>query len=230
MIRRSKLILIFPCCTSFSFLSTDAVGVPLYLFVELYKHREHFYVKKDGTYSDKHDWAYARLGGMFTQYEPQFWFWEIGNLIFKLCITGVLCIVAQGSAFQVILALVFCMINANLLLRFAPYDSETSDTLSIICAVCLTMTVLGGFVLMANETMKTVNPVYMDYGLIALNVVPLVLFVVHVVRLIKTHGRKKRKNSSGVAVVPIDNKREGSDLNALAPRSMSARAEDAWKN
>jgi len=179
---RSKLILVFPCCTSFSFLSTDAVGVPLYLFVELNKHREHFYAKKDGTYSDKHDWAYARLGGMFTQYEPQFWFWEIGNLIFKLCITGVLCIVAQGSAFQVILALVFCMINANLLLRFAPYDSETSDTLSIICAVCLTMTVLGGFVLMANETMETVNPVFMDYGLIALNVVPLVLFVVHVVR------------------------------------------------
>ena len=84
--------------------------------------------------------------------------------------------------------------------------------------------------LMANETMKTVNPVFMDYGLIALNVVPLVLFVVHVVRLIKTNGRKKRKNSSGVAVVPIDNKREGSDLNALAPRSVSARAEDAWKN
>ena len=104
----------------FLFSQTDAFGVPLYLFGELYKHREHFYIKDDGTYSEKHDWAYLRLGALFTQYEPQFWFWEIGNLLFKLCITGVLCIVAQGSAFQVVLALVVCMINANLLLRFAP--------------------------------------------------------------------------------------------------------------
>jgi len=121
---------------------------------------------------------------------PQFWFWEIGNLVFKLCITGVLCIVAQGSPFQVILALITCMINANLLLRFAPYDSESADTLSIVCAVCLSMTVLGGYVLMANETMKTVDPFYMDVGLIALNVVPFVIFVVNVVRLKRSSGMK----------------------------------------
>ena len=101
-----------------------------------------------------------------------------------------LCIVAQGSPFQVILALLTCMINANLLLRFAPYDSDLADTLSIVCAVCLSMTVLGGYVLMANETMKTVDPLYMDVGLIALNVVPFVIFVVNVVRLKMSSGIK----------------------------------------
>ena len=123
-------------------------------------------------------------------------------MIFKLCITGVLCIVAQGSPFQVILALMLCMINANLLNRFAPYDSDTADTLSIVCAVCLTLTVLGGYVLMANETMKTVDPVYMDYGLIGLNAVPFVLFVVNVV-LLKL-GRNSEQPSSRVAVVPMN--------------------------
>jgi len=54
------------CCL---FFFTDAIGVPLFLFVELYRHRIHFYVKGDGTFSDRHDWAYQRLGDLFTQYE-----------------------------------------------------------------------------------------------------------------------------------------------------------------
>ena len=140
---------------------------------------------------------------MFVCCRPQFWFWEIGNLMFKLCITGVLCIVAQGSAFQVVLALVVCLINASLLLRFAPYDSESADALAIACALCLSMTVLGGYVLMANETMDTVNPMYMDYGLIVLNIVPLVLFVVNVVRLKMNHVRSRKVPPSTV-VVPIE--------------------------
>ena len=120
---------------------------------------------------------------LFDLHRPQFWFWELGNLVFKLCITGVLCIVAQGSPFQVILALIVCMINANLLLRFAPYDSNLADALAIVCAVCLSMTVLGGYVLMANETMQTVDPLYMDMGLIALNMVPFVIFAFNIVQL-----------------------------------------------
>lgn len=61
-----------PCVFSSCFLpppASDAVGVPLYLFIELYRHRNHFYAAADGSYSDKHDWAYQRLGAMFTQYE-----------------------------------------------------------------------------------------------------------------------------------------------------------------
>ena len=142
----------------------------------------------------------------FSFCRPRFWFWEIGNLVFKLCITGVLCVVAQGSPFQVLLALLLCMINSSLLNRFAPYDSDSADTLSIACAVCLTMTILGGYVLMANETMKTVNPKVLNYGLIGLNTVPLVLFVVNVVRLKLNHGvgaGKVKVKVSSTAVVPM---------------------------
>ena len=81
-------------------------------------------------------------------------------------------------------------------------------SLSIACAVCLTMTILGGYVLMANETMKTVNPKVLNYGLIGLNTVPLVLFVVNVVRLKLNHGvgagKVKVKVVSSTAVVPIN--------------------------
>ena len=58
---------------------------------------------------------------------------------------------------------------------------------------------------MANETMETVDPRFMDYGLIALNVVPFVLFVVNVVRLKLTHvAESKGKVVSSTAVVPMN--------------------------
>ena len=120
-----------------------------------------------------------------------------------------LCVVAQGSPFQVLLALLLCMINSSLLNRFAPFDSDSADALSIACAVCLTMTILGGYVLMANETMKSVNPEVLNYGLIGLNTVPLVLFVVNVVRLKLNHGVGAGKVNvkvkvSSTAVVPMN--------------------------
>ena len=63
------LTLIFSLLILLPLFFTDAIGVPLFLFVELYRHRIHFYVKGDGTFSDRHDWAYQRLGDLFTQYE-----------------------------------------------------------------------------------------------------------------------------------------------------------------
>jgi hypothetical protein len=66
------------------------------------------------------------------------------------------------------------------------------------------MTILGGYVLMANEYMETVDPRFMDYGLIGLKTVPWVLFVVNVVRLKLTHvAESKGKVVSSTAVVPM---------------------------
>ena len=80
---------------------------------------------------------------------------------------------------------------------------------------------------------QTVNPVYMDYGLIVLNVMPLVVFVVNVVRLIKGDRRNQRKSSSSsMAVMPIDNKkRKGKNLKLkVAPISdVDKRAVQAWE-
>ena len=171
----------------------------------------HFYVQKDGSFSDKHDWAYQRLGALFMQYEPQFWFWEVGNLLFKLTITGVLCIVAQGSPFQVILALLICLINAMFLLRWAPYEEDSADVLAISCAITLTLSVLGGYVLMANHcddclTKNTIDPKVMDYGLIVMNSLPILIFIINLIRLklgTLIDGQKEKMNET--KVLPMNN-------------------------
>ena len=64
---------------------------------------------------------------------------------------------------------------------------------------------------MANETMESVNPELLNYGLIVLNVVPLVLFVVNVVRLKLNRvvdDAGKGKVVSSTAVVPIQGEKE----------------------
>ena len=183
---------------------------------------------------------HARLGAFFTQYEKSFWFWEIGNLVFKICITGVLCVVAQGSPFQVILALMLCLINAMFLLRWAPYDSQMADTLSILCAVVLTLTVLAGYVLMANITMHTVDPSTMDVGLIVLNVLPFICFFVNVIRLNKKYiykyyhqycgsrGSGGNGGSGNTRVAPVEGGNKSLDLEDRAENVDSSTIRN-WK-
>ena len=176
-----------------------AVGVPLLLFVELWRQHKHLHDPD----SLQHELQHERLGALFTQYEETYWFWEVGNLIFKLAITGVLCVVAQGSPLQVILALLVCLVNAMFLLRWSPYESDLADTLSIVCASVLALTILGGYVAMANETkeMFTMEPRTMDIALVVLNISPFVVFLSNLVRLViqqqknKKNGQRHRQKS-----------------------------------
>ena len=121
------------------------------------------------------------------------WFWEIINLLFKLAITGVLCILAPGTPFQVMCAVILCLINMMCLLRWSPYESYQADILSMVCASCLALTVLGGYVALANETMFTVTPKNLDIGLVVLNSLPLPLFLWNIILLIKDHKKTTKE-------------------------------------
>ena len=134
--------------------------------------------------------------------------------------------VEQGTPFQVILALLICLMNAMLLLRYAPYRTQQADTLSIICAVALSLSVLGGYVLMANDcvdclTKGTVNPIVMDVMLVVLNVFPCIVFAVNMVRLklgssgvLLDHQKHiHRSGESSTAVVPMDAKKKSVGTN-----------------
>ena len=68
------------------------------------------------------------------------------------------------------------------LLRWAPYEEDSADVLAISCAITLTLSVLGGYVLMANHcddclTKNTIDPKVMDYGLIVMNSLPILIFL-----------------------------------------------------
>ena len=108
--------------------------------------------------------------------------------MFKLTLTGLFCIIARDSPFQVILAFFICAIYAMLLLRHTPYLSPSADVLALATSFALALTLLTGYVLSATSSFLQDRPEElkaavdaMDTFLIVINVIPFVIFLLNIV-------------------------------------------------
>ena len=120
--------------------------------------------------------------------EEEFWYFEVLVLMFKLTLTGLFCIIARNSPFQVILAFFICAIYAMLLLRHTPYLSPSADVLALATSFALALTLLTGYVLSATSAFLKDRPEElkaavdaMDTFLIVINVIPFVIFLLNIV-------------------------------------------------
>jgi hypothetical protein len=59
------------------------IGVPLFIFVSLFKNRKHLH---DET-SVRHENVHYTLGGLYEQYEPEFWWFELVVILHKMMMT-----------------------------------------------------------------------------------------------------------------------------------------------
>ncbi len=170
------------------------LGVPLTIIWQLYRFRGHFH---DTTHR-RHREVRGRLGMFLNQFEEQYWFFEVINLLFKLILTGVLCVVAPGSPFQILVAFGVCTINFMVLLREAPYQEETADRLAVAAAMSLAVTLLAGFVAIANQNMDIVQPRNLDLFLVVVNLVPFAVLILNLVaRVLRKKTKKKSKAGEG---------------------------------
>ena len=120
--------------------------------------------------------------------EEEFWYFEVLVLMFKLTLTGLFCIIARDSPFQVILAFFISAIYAMLLLRHTPYLSPSADLLALATSFALALTLLTGYVLSATRAFLQDRPEElkaavdaMDTFLIVVNVIPFVIFLLNIV-------------------------------------------------
>ena len=120
--------------------------------------------------------------------EEEFWYFEVLVLMFKLTLTGLFCIIARDSPFQVILAFLVSAIYAMLLLRHTPYLSPSADVLALATSFALALTLLTGYVLSATSSFLQDRPEElkaavdaMDTFLIVINVIPFVIFLLNIV-------------------------------------------------
>ena len=58
----------------------------------------------------KHAHTYFRLGGLYGNYEPQYWWFEVAIVVHKMFMTGMLCIIGQGSPMQPLVAILFQLV------------------------------------------------------------------------------------------------------------------------
>ena len=65
---------------------------------------------------------------------------EMVVILHKIIMTGALCVTAQGSSLQLLIAVLTQKFYMLLVLKTAPYEEDTEDWTSFISSFCLTLT------------------------------------------------------------------------------------------
>merc|ERR1711865_1294531 len=103
-------------------------GVPIFVFFSLWCNKKHLYNEK----SPKHLEIKFELGGLYQQYEPKYWWFELCNILTKMLMTGALCIVTPGSPIQLVTAISILATHMIIVLKLAPYQADIEDWMSFI--------------------------------------------------------------------------------------------------
>ena len=107
----------------------------------------------------------------YILYGLQQWF-EMAIIIEKMIMTGAMCVVAQGSSVQLLIAILVMLFFMLLILKTAPYEADSEDMTSFVACVALTLTTIGGFALITDDpTTRTYESTVLTIVLIGINVV-----------------------------------------------------------
>ena len=171
--------------------------------------------------------------------EDSFWYFEVLVLVFKLCMTGLFCIIARESPFQSVFAFLVCTMYSCLLLRHTPYKADDADLLALTCSFSLALTLLTGYVINATRAFlsadedkevleESLNT--LDVFLIANNALPFVVFILHMLKRCcitvrdKKRGKGGKEDNGNTKIVPMaeDAKEE------TQQERIEKAASDAW--
>jgi heme/copper-type cytochrome/quinol oxidase subunit 2 len=108
---------------AFIFIGLYVAGVPITIFVLLWRNRKHLHNEA----SPKHLEIKYELGGLYAQYEPYYWWYELVNILTKMLMTGALCIVTPGSPVQLVTAILIMSIYMIAILKMTPFQSSSDD-------------------------------------------------------------------------------------------------------
>jgi hypothetical protein len=158
------------------FLIVYIVGIPCVMFLLLWWHRKHLH---DVT-STKHVMVKNALGGLYLQYEPKYWWFELVILLNKTIMCGGLVILSPGSPSQVLCGVLFMMFHLLVVLKLSPFEHDSEDVSSVAASLGLTLIYIGALMKMLEDVYKTLNGaeqddrVNMSYIGVALDTLPLV--------------------------------------------------------
>jgi hypothetical protein len=158
------------------FLIVYIVGIPFVMFLLLWWHRKHLH---DVT-STKHVMVKNALGGLYLQYEPKYWWFELMILLNKTIMCGGLVILSPGSPSQVLCGVLFMMFHLLVVLKLSPFENDSEDVSSVAASLGLTLIYIGALMKMLEDVYKTLNGaeqddrVNMSYIGVALDTLPLV--------------------------------------------------------
>jgi len=152
------------------FLCFYVIGIPLGMFFLLWHNKKHLH---DAS-SPKHQLIQNALGGMYTQYEPKYWWFEIFLLINKTMMCGGLVMFQPGTSIQVLVGTLIMLCHLLVVLKMSPFESDGEDMSSFLSSLTLTLTTLGGFALMTDKPdpgeSKTFDSEALAYVLVGISI------------------------------------------------------------
>lgn len=139
------------------------IGIPVYYLYVLYTHREAIQCRK--VYDPSLP-SLSTIGGanpavserylqsillLFEAYEPKYWYWEVIETIRRLMLTGVLVLIAQGSAVQIIVGISISVLFLVLYDTYQPFADlavgrvEAVSQRQILCVFFLALLIKAKF-------------------------------------------------------------------------------------
>ena len=149
---------------SIAFLILYCAGIPIGVFLILWRNRKALFDEKH----KRHEEVDYEYGGLYQQYEPKFWYFEVIVIIIKMLMTGMLSIVAPGSPVQMVCAILIMKTKLLIVLKLSPYKSDPDDVSVFCSSLALVLTTLGGLVLFMDE-----DETYFDRNDIGLGIIVL---------------------------------------------------------
>ena len=188
---------------SIAFLIIYCAGIPIGVLLILWRNRKALFDEKH----KRHEEVDYEYGGLYQQYEPQYWYFEVIVIIYKMLMTGMLSIVAPGSPVQMVCAILIMQVFLLIVLKLSPYKSDPDDVSVFVSLLALVLITLGGLVLIMDRD-KIFNGEHIGVGITYMSVGVLVMQFLILVFVKCGYGAKISKrlrviSGKKVSVMPI---------------------------
>ena len=126
-------------------------GIPFVQFYVLYSNRFNLHKETcaDPLLQNK---LQKQYGSIYVAYRPECYYFDIADLMHRLFLTGGLILLGQDSVAQTFLGIVICAIWQSMLLYLRPYAADWDNTIAIILAVQLQLTMVSGMALQLYQS------------------------------------------------------------------------------
>ena len=92
------------------------VGIPAFMFVQLFKNRKALHDEAH----PKHREVLFEYGGLYSSYEPKYYYFEVLIIVHKCFMTGALVIIGENSTVQPLVATLFELCYLLVVLKLSP--------------------------------------------------------------------------------------------------------------
>eukprot|EP00944_MAST-04C_sp_MAST-4C-sp1_P003150 g3150.t1 len=175
--------------------------------------------------------VFELYGSFYSQYQENYWYWEIVEMIRKVFLCGGLLTIAAGTSFQIVVAIIVQFFYILMIERAMPYAHFRDDVVQLIGSIQLFFTLIAGLVLklLEHNTVETMDVVDKNNLGIALVILNSIIFIASACSLyLGTPQGKKIFNKGMTKVTP--NQEVKSSKKLSRKRSLATRLVEDGQN